>query len=494
MRILIDTNILIPLEDTAGILSTAYAELNRISQEQNHLIIVHPGSLEDLSRDKNDGRKQILLSKANKYPILESPPMPDDQEINDLGLTNNSDNDRIDNLILFAIYKHAAHLLITEDRRIHAKAKRLGIADRVHYAQQALNFLKDLHRVIEVKLPDVSHVPLHNIDYRQPFFDSLRYSYPEFDDWYREKSAEGRKAWSVTDDNGSLAALLIYKDELNEHVTDRTTIDGKSLKLCTFKVGEHFRGRKVGELLIKMAFEHSFKNGYRHIYVTIRPEIHDHLKDLVEEFGFMYIGMCKMQRDGVYLKSIPEHIPAVGLDSAFDFYKRHNPFFVCRNVSKYIIPIQPSFHNMLFPEFQIKRQLSLFNETSSVGNTIKKAYLCHAQLKNMSVGDLILFYRSTDIKGITTIGIVERFENLQDPDEISTLVSKRTVYSREQIESLCTKEVRTILFRQIAHFDSIINMSLLNSIGILGKIQSIRMLSDQQFSQIIEHAGMTSCA
>lgn len=35
--------------------------------------------------------------------------------------------------------------------------------------QQALNFLKDLHRVIEVKLPDISHVPLHNIDYRQPF-------------------------------------------------------------------------------------------------------------------------------------------------------------------------------------------------------------------------------------------------------------------------------------------------------------------------------------
>lgn len=435
MRILIDTNILIPLEDTTGILSTAYAELNRISQEQNHQIIVHPGSLEDLSRDKDDRRKQILLSKANKYPILESPPIPDSREVSDLGLTNNSDNDRIDNLILFAIYKHAAHLLITEDRRIHAKAKRIGIADRVHYAQQALNFLKDLHRVIEVKLPDVSHVPLHNIDYRQSFFDSLRTNYPEFDDWYREKSAEGRKAWSVTDDSGLLAALLIYKDERNEHVADDITLEGKSLKLCTFKVGEYFRGRKVGELLIKMAFEHSFKNGYRHIYVTIRPGIHDHLKDLVEEFGFMHIGMCRRRRDAVYVKSIPESPPSIGSDTPFDFYKKYTPFFTCQNVSKYIIPIQPSFHNMLFPEFQMKRQLSLFNETTSVGNTIKKAYLCHAQLKHMSVGDLILFYRSADIKGVTTIGIVERFENLRDPDEVSTLVSKRTVYSRDQIKS-----------------------------------------------------------
>lgn len=493
MRILIDTNILIPLEDTAGILSTAYAELNRISQEQNHQIIVHPGSLQDLLRDKNDERKEILLSKANKYPILESPPIPDNQEIRELGLANNSDNDQIDNLILFAIYKHAAHLLITEDRRIHAKAKRLGIADRVHYAQQALNFLRDLHRVIEIKLPDVSHIPLHNIDYRHPFFDSLRSNYPEFDDWYREKSAAGRKAWSVTDDDGSLAALLIYKDEQDEHVTDGTTLNGKSLKLCTFKVDEHFRGRKVGELLIKMAFEHSFKNGYRNIYVTIRPGVHDHLKDLVEEFGFTYIGMCRIQRDGVYVKSIPERIQSIGSDSPFEFYKKQNPFFVCQNVSKYIIPIQPSFHNMLFPEFQMKRQLSLFNETSSVGNTIKKAYLCHAQLKNMSVGDLILFYRSTDIKGVTTIGIVERFENLQDPDEISTLVSKRTVYSRTQIESLCTKDVRTILFRQITHFDNIIDMSFLNSIGILGKIQSIRIITDLQFKLMIDHANITNC-
>lgn len=494
MRILIDTNILIPLEDTAGILSSAYAELTRISQEQNHQIIVHQGSLEDLSRDKDDDRKRILLSKANKYPILESPPIPDDQDILALGLTNNSDNDRIDNLILFSIYKHAAHLLITEDRRIHAKAKRLGLADRVHYAQQTLNFLKDLHRVIEVKLPDVSHIPLHNIDYQQPFFDSLRTNYPEFDDWYREKSAEGRKAWSVTDDGGSLAALLIYKDERNEHVTDDTTLDGKSLKLCTFKVGEYFRGRKVGELLIKMAFEHGFKNGYRHIYVTIRPGIHDHLKDLVEEFGFMNIGMCRRQRDAVYVKSIPESVPPIDSDSPFNFYKKYNPFFVCQNVSKYIIPIQPSFHNMLFPEFQMKRQLSLFNETSSVGNTMKKAYLCHAQLKNMSVGDLILFYRSKDLKSVTTIGIVERFESLQEPDEISTLVSKRTVYSRDQIESLCQKEVRTILFRQIAHFDDIIDMSLLNGIGIHGKIQSIRTIDDRQFTEIIRHSGITTCA
>lgn len=493
MRILIDTNILIPLEDTAGILSSAYAELNRIAQEQNHQIIVHPGSLEDLSRDKNNDRKRILLSKANKYSILESPPIPDNQQLLDLGLTNNGENDRIDNLILFAIFQHAAHLLITEDRGIHAKARRLGIADRVHYAQQALNFLKDLHRIVEIRLPDISHIPLHNINYRQPFFDSLRSNYPEFDSWYIEKSAEGRRAWCVIEKDGSLAALLIYKEERDEQVTHDVTLDQKALKLCTFKVGDQFRGRKIGELLIKMAFEYGFRNGYKNIYVTIRPGVHDHLRDLSEEFGFFSIGLCRGQRDEVYIKSIPETAPMISTYLPFDYHKRYNPFFVCSNVSKYIVPIIPAFHEILFPELQTRRQLSLFNDTSSVGNTIKKAYLCHAQIKNMSAGDILLFYRSTDTKMITTIGIVEDFQCLDDPDEISTMVSKRTVYSRQQIEELCEKEVRVILFRQIKHLDQPLSMRWLRDNGITGNIQSIRSVSNQNFSDMMRHCHLTTC-
>ncbi len=70
MRILIGTNILIPLEDTCGVLcSTTLASGN------GHQIIVHTALLDDLQRDKDDTRKQILLSKAQKYPPLESPPI-----------------------------------------------------------------------------------------------------------------------------------------------------------------------------------------------------------------------------------------------------------------------------------------------------------------------------------------------------------------------------------------------------------------------------------
>lgn len=67
------------LEDTHGVLNNAYSDLIRMASEHQCQIILHPGSLEDLSRDKDDTRKQNILAKAKKYPMLESPPTPKEE-------------------------------------------------------------------------------------------------------------------------------------------------------------------------------------------------------------------------------------------------------------------------------------------------------------------------------------------------------------------------------------------------------------------------------
>lgn len=358
---------------------------------------------------------------------------------------------------------------------------------------QAVNFLKEHHRIVEVRLPDISHIPLHNIDHSDSFFDSLRLSYPEFDDWYIKISAEGRKAWCVLD-NSRLAAILIYKDEFDEQATKDVTLHGKSLKLCTFKVGESVRGRKIGELMVKMAFEHAIHNKHANIYVTIREGLHDHLRDLCEEFGFYNLGICKKNRDEVYVKEVPSSAPSLASLTPFEYYKKYHPFVICSNVAKYIVPIVPEYHQILFPEVQRLRQTPLFGGTSAVGNTIKKAYLCNAQIREMKTGDLVLFYRSTDKKAITTIGIVERFEVLTDVDEISTIVSKRTVYSRDEIEKKAAKEARVMLFRQIKHFENPIDRKWLIENGVPGNIQSIRTIDDEQFQKIMAHGNAENCA
>ena len=59
MNILLDTNIIIPLEDTSRILDSSFAELRKLSVEQSHCLYIHPMQLEDINRDKNQERRKI---------------------------------------------------------------------------------------------------------------------------------------------------------------------------------------------------------------------------------------------------------------------------------------------------------------------------------------------------------------------------------------------------------------------------------------------------
>lgn len=73
MNILLDTNIIIPLEDTSRILDSSFAEMRRLAAEQQHCLYVHPMQMEDINRDKNTERKQIVLSRLNQYSKIDNP-------------------------------------------------------------------------------------------------------------------------------------------------------------------------------------------------------------------------------------------------------------------------------------------------------------------------------------------------------------------------------------------------------------------------------------
>ena len=71
MKILIDTNILIGLEDNR-IITETFAKFYRIAITNDCEILYHPKAIPiDVSRDKNNVRKEILLSKLNKYQTLQ---------------------------------------------------------------------------------------------------------------------------------------------------------------------------------------------------------------------------------------------------------------------------------------------------------------------------------------------------------------------------------------------------------------------------------------
>lgn len=101
MNILLDTNIIIPLEDTSRVLDTPFAELRKLSAEQKHCLYIHPIQLLDISRDKNEERKNIVKSRLAQYIQIENPPILSEKECTELGLRQANENDKV------VIYKKA---------------------------------------------------------------------------------------------------------------------------------------------------------------------------------------------------------------------------------------------------------------------------------------------------------------------------------------------------------------------------------------------------
>lgn len=486
MNILLDTNIIIPLEDTSKILDSSFAEMRRLAAEQQHCLYVHPMQVEDINRDKNAERKQIVLSRLNQYSKIDNPPVLTDDECIKLGLSQPNDHDKVDNNILFALYRGAVHLLVTNDEGIHKKASKIGIQDKVYRLEQFLVFLRRYsNQPVAYTYTGVKERYMYEIDKSQSFFDSLRQAYEGFDNWYQKSAEKQRKCWCIEDNNGNIAAICIYKFEENEKLTDDgETTQGKILKLCTFKVDVSARGKKLGERLLYIAFDFCVKNGVHWAYLHTYGEEQKTLVGLCEEYGFYRLG--KYKKDDVYIK--PMKLKQEDLGS-LESLKRYYPFFQDNNtVQKYIIPIQPRYHEDLFPDFSSMKG-SLFESDqslySSQGNTIKKAYLCHSNTKSLKKGDVVLFYRSTDKKSIQCMGIVEDAFISDNIEEVFPKIAKRTVYTHSDLEEILSKDTLIILFRFIPLNDEI-SWKKIQSVGIKGNIQSIRKISNEQYTALNE--------
>lgn len=486
MRLLVDSNVIITLEDSSRALEPHYARLTELCGANGHQLLIHPASRTDLSRDENIARRQITESRFRRHPVLDSPPrFAPEISLHDL------DNDGVDRELLYAVERDAVAIVVTEDRGIHRKAKAQGVAERVHYVQQAVSWLERLHAVREVAFHNIRDLPIHNFILSDPFFDSLRAGYPGFDDWFRRSAQSGRRAWAHLPETGTPSAICIYKREDSPVVTDAgVRLQGSVLKLCTFKVGERVRGRKVGELFFKAAFTYASRNDMGFVYLTTTPD-QGFLRDLCAKYGFVECGACSQGRELVLVKEVPSTPPPSPL-LPLEYHIKFSPCIkVLPDTQVLLIPIQPVFHNLLFPE--ISSQFELFSDPI-IGNGLTLAYLCHARLEKIHPGDVALFYRSGDLKSITTVGVVEFSFISTDAEVIVRNVAKRTVYSLPDITNMATKPVRVILFRLASHLvQPVAYDQLLQRRLVAGPVQSIRRISVNDFREITRLAGLPSC-
>jgi len=486
MNILIDTNILIPLEDTARTLDPSFAQMRRLSEKNGHILYIHPVQEEDIRRDQDENRRNIVLSRLPQYQSIPSPPSLSENDLQRYGWSQNKDQDRIDNILLHALCRGAVHLFVTNDKKIHRKARAVKIQEKVHYVDQFIRFLESQSENEESTPPfGIQENYLHEFEVQQSFFDSLREDYPDFNEWYRKKAAELRKAWNINN-NKELYAICIYKEEDSPTITDDGhSLNGVALKLCTFKVGEDFRGRKLGERLLFSAFKHASSSlRISYVYLHIHGKEHEKLVSLCEDYGFKYIGKYN-NRDNVYVKEMSKPKWVLDNISPLEYAIKYYPHYLdIEAINKFIVPIQPKYHDDLFPDANYYFAPSLFGDDphqyNPQSNTIKKAYICHSGITKINPGDLLFFYRTHDKKSVECVGVVEQAEHEVDIDKVLSLVSKRTVYSIKEIEEWLQRKTLVILFRVLHNFPPVGRNVLLQA-GIEGSIQSIRQISHQQY-------------
>jgi len=264
MKVLIDTNILIYREDDS-VIQECLSKMFRLFNSIPISVYIHPASLEDIRRDKDQKRHDIIFSKTKVYPHFPNPPDPfiDQSFIQQVGPIK-SENDRVDIRILYALYREGVDYLITEDMGIHKRASQIGIGDRVFSIYDSLDFFNTyiIEKPITIVPPSLQEKYLHEIKIEDPIFNTLRMDYPGFDAWFASKATEHRKCFAYFMQDDRLGAILIYKSGEDEYIDGIPPLSRKKrFKIATMKVT--YIGQKIGELLLKLSIDWQSKMGVR---------------------------------------------------------------------------------------------------------------------------------------------------------------------------------------------------------------------------------------
>ena len=387
--------------------------------------------------------------------------------------------------------------IITENRDIHKISNESGISDKVLLLDEALQIFKGYLTRDRITIPPaLRSEAVKNLDYSDPILDSLKEKYnPEFERWFKKISDQGRKSWVYYRTDGSIGALLIYKFEDDSVDDSKPSLPKKKrLKIATLKV-THI-GYKIGELFIKMAVDVSVRRGITEIYLTHFTEPPDRLVELISEYGFNKVA-TKDNGEDIFVKRLtakgyeePKDYSPIEISRIF-----YPSFYDGGDVKKFVVPILPAYHDRLFTDFP-SRQTTLFEHSGEFiveGNTIRKAYLSHSNIKRIGPGDLILYYRSEDLQAITSIGVVESIHiGISDAEKILQLAGKRTVFSRMEIDKLVEEgPVSVFLFRHHIHLTKPLGIKELMGKGILKAApQSAMELSPERYAKIKEMGGI----
>ncbi len=496
MRVLLDTNIVIHRENkrvTNYSIGHLFRWLDRLKCDK----LLHPLTVAEIQKYRDPETQDVIAVKLESYGLINTTIEPDEEFIRLTCEPERTDNDHIDNCLLYEVFLGRVDMLITEDRRLRSKASRLGLSDKVYSIDAFISkATSENPSLIEYDALSVEKVFFGNVDHRDSFFDSFRIAYRGFDNWFLRKCDE--EAYICRSDTGRILGFLYLKTEgPDENYADIEPAFApmRRLKVGTFKVES--TGFRLGERFVKIIFDNALQRNVDEIYVTLftdREELAA-LNNLLMRWGFVNYGI-KHQPNGqeqVLVKKLNVLTPG--------FSPRKNFPNINYNCNKFIMPIYPQYHTSLLPDSKLANEnLVHFLGYEPHRYALQKVYVSWASTNGAKPGDLILFYRMGEAREskkyksvITTVAMVDEIiENIRSEEEFLSLCQNRSVFSIEELKSFWQRNrysVKVLKFVFVKSFSRRITLGELWDLGIVSAPngpRSFSRLTDDQFNTLLQ--------
>ena len=489
MKALLDTNIIIHREANK-IVSQDIGILYRWLDRGLYTKCIHSATIEEVKKNPCKETVDLFLVKLESYEIIDIPSPLQDEVKTVSRHFDTTENDKIDTILLNEIFVERVDILITEDKKIHRKAKELGIKDKVFTIDSFLEKTFAEHpELINYKVLNVQKLKFGKIDLNDTFFDTLKEDYLGFDKWFIRKYDEEAYI-TINSNNGMLLSFLYLKveDENENYSNINPQFSAKRrLKVGTFKVISN--GFRLGERFVKIIFDNALKNQVQEIYVTIynkRPEQRK-LIELLEQWGFVLWG--KKGEELVYVRDFSPKFDINNLKCCFPYISKE------KNV--YIVPIYPEYHTELLPDSILNTESpEEFIEDFPHRNCINKVYVSRAMEPYPSIGDILVFYRTGGYykSVITTIGeVVEVKADFQDENDFILYCRKKSVYPELALREMwrySTRKPFVVNFLYTYSFPHRINMKELIDLKVLQGVndapRGFKLITKEQFEIILK--------
>ncbi|WP_245259642.1 N-acetyltransferase [Methylobacterium sp. 10] len=325
-----------------------------------------------------------------------------------------------------------------------------------------------------------------NVDLEDEFFDSLKQDYPGFEKWFSGKAKEPVYVVDNITKQG-IRGFLYLKVE-NGVVSDvyPKMPKAKRLKIGTLKIIAH--GTKLGERVLKKAFDTAIAENASEIYVTILPK-HAALIQLFERYGFKHHGTKNS-----------EHVFVRDMTSFSGDIIKDYPLISLKNKRYFMLAIYPEYHTKLFPDSILHNEDSDIVQDVSYTNTIHKVYIAKLSLTRMSRGDVVVMYRTTDRAGqarfrsvITSVCVVEEVRSKKDFSSVNEFLRfsvPHSVFSVQELRKMYAEFDRMYVARMTynaAFTKRVIRDKLLDEVGISEQPRwDLRELTNKQTRHLAE--------